>query len=1468
MAISLFPHNELAYEKLVDKLRDNQRVTINHATGTGKSFIALKYMYENKDKKILYLTPTYPIYNQLIGPHMKDLGIDYKDFSCLDNIIYQNLLKMDMKELAQKYDIIIFDEYHRCGAKEWNKKIKELFSIVENEYPEKRLIGLTATPTRYLDHERNMTDELFGGVCASELLLSDAIINGLLPTPQYVNLPINSLDEIQRLKNLINKELPYQEDRDYYSSRLSEIEDKLTSEISLLNEANIHLEKDEGKFVVFCSKINDIEKNKRLIEKQFQGKELNFYEVHSKQTKEKNDLELDSFRNTKKGYNFIFVVDILNEGVHVKDVDGVFMLRKTTSPIIYFQQLGRLLSYSARDKNLVLWDLVDNLKNHEVVYKLYNEVISRAKELLVLDPANKERYERILENFKIIDRSTELLSGVAALNEELSHKKLTEIRVKRVVKILTTLNYPDRFQYLQAKKDLEYYYVYLTKEDFIKLKNSNVPLPSQINVSVDVFESMLNGYRNLYEFNTNVANHLYNELQNFITNYNCLPNLNSLDEEERNIALDIQKYYPSFNDAFKAKIKKLLKAFPNQEILPGLDQESEHFTKKIDSELIMSLIMQGKIKPFKYLKLTNFKNTISSLNNQIKRKINYTFQKNIYLDKLKEIRRSSSVGHVFFNYLDGLDTKDVNVLLVNDIASLDLNEFGSSGVVRISSSMKLSDIQEVLTRNKKVKLFIIDDLDLLPLLSDQIDNLFVLKNSDSNFWLNQLVQLNNDNFNVLNTHVIDLLEKKASYNSFKNAIIKLKEKLTSEPDEDIETLFKIIKDINGFSYVDLSIENEMELQRLSDSIKDPETVKSKLDTAIYVINSSKTEDDLDFIYAKNTIIKYAKYITLEQYDDLKNHLDCLPAWFPISREDFIKELGKYSCLQEKEDSEVLIIINAIGDFIEREQRVPTILSKDRDEVKLAVDFLNLPSNKAKKDLLERIDLLPRLTVFERALYGLKLSNQQKIYLIQKLESVSDKFLLNPFVQRIIRRIQTGNDLEVVTAGEVLFRRFRELNQAKQQSEITYEETAQAFEQLKELALKYHRISKGDSKMASILYKYEKAFEKYGFSKEIADMTASFKKEANRKILDEIIEYIERHHLMDLPSDQSPVNDEVTIARKLKRIQNDLTEEQQAQIASYQVDQKALNHLANLYYSFVLEHKRRPQLLTTDEEEYQIAFNYMRLSKKIRPDLIKRNQLLVKDLESKMLEREFAVKNEEISKCQDIIINYLLNKLVLFDYLNSKDEEDARIIDLYNRFKTYLTDEQKRRIRATELTIKNNIWKMMMNYLKNQGKIPSSYSEDEEERTLANKYEMIEHLLTYEQKLDLDNVRKKIFITMLIDFIKTHNGDYPALKTSDMQEAFLAKLMQRYFYLLTSEERYLIQITKNTIILETQDNFWPRLWSFIKSYKRIPSVDSEDEEERYLAIRYNRNESFMTREQKDYLQELISEFNIDNNLHTP
>ena len=114
--ISLFEHNEIAYQKLIEALKTSRSTTINHATGTGKSFIALKYLYEHRDKKYLYKAPTYPIIDQLLKSCYK-IGITPKDIN-IDTMIYHNLLKLDMEELYNKYDGFIFDEYHRTGAKE------------------------------------------------------------------------------------------------------------------------------------------------------------------------------------------------------------------------------------------------------------------------------------------------------------------------------------------------------------------------------------------------------------------------------------------------------------------------------------------------------------------------------------------------------------------------------------------------------------------------------------------------------------------------------------------------------------------------------------------------------------------------------------------------------------------------------------------------------------------------------------------------------------------------------------------------------------------------------------------------------------------------------------------------------------------------------------------------------------------------------------------------------------------------------------------------------------------------------------------------------------------------------------------------------------------------------------------------------------------------------------------------------
>ena len=88
--IQLLPHNEEALIKLKKCLENNQLVAINHATGTGKSFIALQLMYDNSDKKIKYLVPKTGIGDQ-IEEHINGLSENAREeyFKNVDILTYQ-----------------------------------------------------------------------------------------------------------------------------------------------------------------------------------------------------------------------------------------------------------------------------------------------------------------------------------------------------------------------------------------------------------------------------------------------------------------------------------------------------------------------------------------------------------------------------------------------------------------------------------------------------------------------------------------------------------------------------------------------------------------------------------------------------------------------------------------------------------------------------------------------------------------------------------------------------------------------------------------------------------------------------------------------------------------------------------------------------------------------------------------------------------------------------------------------------------------------------------------------------------------------------------------------------------------------------------------------------------------------------------------------------------------------------------
>ena len=546
--IDLLPHNEEAFAKLKKCLENNQLVSVNHATGTGKSFIILKYLYENKGKRILFLSPSYPINDQLMQEHTKELSIDVKEFSKIDTLIYRSLLKMDMDELASNYDIIVLDEYHRCGAKKWGIKVNQLLECVKKKHPETKVIGTTATEIRYLDNERNMNNILFDGVCASTLTLADAMLREILPVPIYVNSLVDLSMEYESAIRKIYKKSLYDRERNYYLQLVAGIRSQIDEIVNKEEDIGQYIKRD-GKHLVFSSTIDNIEKDKITIDKLLNCKH-NEYVVHSRRTKEANARALKEFRYDSDPAT-LYCINILNEGVHVKGVDSIFMLRPTTSPIIFFQQLGRLLSYSRRKDKVVVFDLVNNIRRSPHIYKLYIDLYQRANELIESDPENKDRYLNIVKRFKIVDATSKIYDKLDILNSALAKENFYKKRIEFVIEILQENGHVNEVEEKLAKMDLFKYYKYITLEQFRVIKKLDVNKPSIFNLSEEEFVDMLSGEENIYQKEKKLVMLIINRINTFYENNGYFPSILGQSTEECVIARDLMRVYSGeeFNES-------------------------------------------------------------------------------------------------------------------------------------------------------------------------------------------------------------------------------------------------------------------------------------------------------------------------------------------------------------------------------------------------------------------------------------------------------------------------------------------------------------------------------------------------------------------------------------------------------------------------------------------------------------------------------------------------------------------------------------------------------------------------------------------------------------------------------------------------------------------------------------------------------------------------------------------------------
>ena len=176
--VKLYEHNQKTYENICRMYNEGiQRVAIVQPTGSGKSLLMAKLIEDNLDSRFFVLFTSHKI-NDQFKEKLDEDALKRVDFN-----IYCNMPNMSdgiMKALQADY--ILLDEMHRALAKEWSKGI----NVLLNMYPNAKVLGLSATPIRYLDRCRNVAEELFGGNLACDMSLSQAILDGILPMARYV----------------------------------------------------------------------------------------------------------------------------------------------------------------------------------------------------------------------------------------------------------------------------------------------------------------------------------------------------------------------------------------------------------------------------------------------------------------------------------------------------------------------------------------------------------------------------------------------------------------------------------------------------------------------------------------------------------------------------------------------------------------------------------------------------------------------------------------------------------------------------------------------------------------------------------------------------------------------------------------------------------------------------------------------------------------------------------------------------------------------------------------------------------------------------------------------------------------------------------------------------------------------------------------------------------------------------------
>lgn len=402
----------------IQQIRDlgETKALLVSATGTGKTYLAAFDVKRLKPKRLLFLAHREQLLNQSIESFEKviDETINcgkmtgsYHDVSA--QYIFSTVQMMSKeKTLAlfskHEFDYIIIDESHRIGADSYQR----ILNYFEPDF----LLGMTATPERSDDH--NICAD-FDYNIAYEIRLQEAMQENMLCPFHYFG-----ISEITINGALIDEETDFR----YLTSdeRVKNIIEKIEF---------YGYEGDRVKGLVFCSRNSEA---KELSDK-FNKLGYNTVALSGSDSQNLRE-EMIERLESDIGYDrldYIFTVDIFNEGVDIPCVNQVVMLRPTQSVIIFVQQLGRGLRKIQGKEYVVVLDFIGNYKNNFMIPMALSDDRSFNKDTI-------RRYTT---------EGSRIIPGCSTINFD-------EIARKRIYEAIDTVNFKSVKYMKESYKDLKY----------------------------------------------------------------------------------------------------------------------------------------------------------------------------------------------------------------------------------------------------------------------------------------------------------------------------------------------------------------------------------------------------------------------------------------------------------------------------------------------------------------------------------------------------------------------------------------------------------------------------------------------------------------------------------------------------------------------------------------------------------------------------------------------------------------------------------------------------------------------------------------------------------------------------------------------------------------------------------------------------------------------------------------------------